>query len=255
MKFDILTLFPDLVDTILSESIIGRARAAGIIEVRCHQIRAFANNKHNNVDDTPYGGGNGMVMAAPPIDRCFRAVLADLPADESRRTVYLSPKGTRFDQSTAKRLASYDRLILLCGHYEGVDQRAVDRYADEEISIGDYVLTGGELPACVLVDAVSRLIDGVLASPECHEEESIASGLLEYPQYTRPPVYEGEEVPAILLSGDHAKIDAWRLERSLELTKERRPDLYDAYIAAHPPKPEKARRKPRKETPDGGKPC
>ena len=218
MKFDILTLFPDLVDSILSESIIGRARAAGIIEVRAHQIRDFACNKHNNVDDTPYGGGNGMVMAAPPIDRCFKAVVADLPANETRRTVYLSPKGKLFDQETAKRLAGYDRLILLCGHY---------------------VLTGGELPACILVDAVSRLIDGVLASPECHEEESIASGLLEYPQYTRPPVYEGDEVPAILLSGDHAKIDAWRLERSLELTKERRPDLYEAYLALHPPKPQK----------------
>ena len=242
MKFDILTLFPDLVDRILSESIIGRAQAAGIIGIKTHQIRDYAENKHNNVDDTPYGGGNGMVMAAPPIDRCFKAVLADLPAGENRRTVYLSPKGTRFDQQTAKRLAAYDRLILLCGHYEGVDQRAIDRLVDEEISIGDYVLTGGELPACVLVDAVSRLIDGVLASPECHEEESIASGLLEYPQYTRPPVYEGEEVPAILLSGDHAKIDAWRLERALELTKERRPDLYEAYLAAHPPKPKKAKR-------------
>ena len=241
MKFDVLTLFPDLVDRILSESVIGRARNAGIIEVKTHQIRDFAENKHNNVDDTPYGGGNGMVMAAPPIDRCFKAVLADLPVGENRRTIYLSPKGTLFDQQTAKRLASYDRLILLCGHYEGVDQRAIDRCADEEISIGDFVLTGGELPACVLVDAVSRLIDGVLASPECHEEESIASGLLEYPQYTRPPVYDGEEVPAILLSGDHAKIDAWRLERALELTKERRPDLYEIYLAAHPPKPKKAK--------------
>ena len=251
MKFDILTLFPDLVDRILGESIIGRARTAGIIEVKTHQIRDFAGNKHNNVDDTPYGGGNGMVMAAPPIDRCFRAVLADLPENETRRVVYLSPKGRLFDQATAKRLAGYDRLILLCGHYEGVDQRAIDRLADEEISIGDYVLTGGELPACILVDAVSRLIDGVLASPECHEDESIASGLLEYPQYTRPPVWEGDEVPPILLSGDHAKIDAWRLEKSLELTKDRRPDLYDAYVAAHPPKPKKAKRR-QKSPADGG---
>ena len=252
MKFNVLTLFPDLVDRILSESVIGRARAAGIISVRMHQIRDYAQNKHNNVDDTPYGGGYGMVMAAPPIDRCFRAVLAELPEKETRRTIYLSPRGTRFDQATAKRLATYDRLILLCGHYEGVDQRAIDRCADEEISIGDYVLTGGELPACILVDAVSRLIDGVLASPECHEEESIASGLLEYPQYTRPPVYEGDEVPAILLSGDHAKIDAWRLERSLELTRERRPDLYEAYVAAHPPKQKKTRKSPQKT--DGDKP-
>ncbi|MBO6020011.1 MAG: tRNA (guanosine(37)-N1)-methyltransferase TrmD, partial [Clostridia bacterium] len=137
-------------------------------------------------------------------------------------------------------------------HYEGVDQRAIDRWADEEISIGDYVLTGGELPACILVDAVSRLIDGVLASPECHEEESIASGLLEYPQYTRPPVWEGDEVPAILLSGDHAKIDAWRLGRALEVTKERRPDLYEAYLAAHPLKPKKAKKAPKAKPEDGG---
>ena len=255
MKFDILTLFPDLVDRILSESIIGRARAAGIITVKTHQIRDFAGNKHNNVDDAPYGGGNGMVMAAAPIDRCFKAVLSSLPENETRRTIYLSPKGTRFDQAAAKRLSEYDRLILLCGHYEGVDQRAIDRCADEEISIGDYVLTGGELPACILVDAVSRLIDGVLAAPECHEEESIASGLLEYPQYTRPPVYEGEEVPAILLSGDHAKIDAWRLERSLELTKARRPDLYETYLASHPPKPKKPRRATEKKSPSDPESC
>lgn len=254
MIFDVLTLFPDLVDRILSESIIGRARAAGIVSIRTHQIRDYAENKHNNVDDTPYGGGNGMVMAAPPIDRCFKAVLSELPADESRRIVYLSPKGALFNQETAKRLSEYDRLILLCGHYEGVDQRIIDRYADEEISIGDYVLTGGELPACVVIDAVSRLIDGVLASPECHEEESIASGLLEYPHYTRPPVYEGDEVPAILLSGDHAKIDAWRLEKALVLTKERRPDLYEAYLVSHPPKRTKPRLSEKKTSPDDPSP-
>ena len=252
MKFDILTLFPDLVDRILKESIIGRAQTAGIIEVKTHQIRDFAENRHNNVDDTPYGGGNGMVMAAPPIDRCFNALLAELPENERRRTVYLSPKGAIFTQKTAERLAGYDRLILLCGHYEGIDQRVIDRRVDEEISIGDYVLTGGELPACVLVDAVSRLIDGVLASPECHEDESIASGLLEYPQYTRPPIWEGDEVPAILLSGDHAKIDEWRLERSLELTKERRPDLYETYLAAHPQKPKKPKRAKKATGNDGG---
>ena len=254
MKFDILTLFPDLVDRILGESVIGRARSAGIIEVSAHQIRDFSENKHNNVDDTPYGGGNGMVMAAPPIVRCYRSLLSTLPENETRRTVYLSPKGARFDQSAAERLASYDRLILLCGHYEGVDQRAIDLCVDEEISIGDYVLTGGELPACIVVDAVARLLDGVLASPDCYRDESIASGLLEYPHYTRPPVYEGMEVPAILLSGDHAKIDAWRLERSLEITKERRPDLLETYLAAHPPKVKKTKRPPKKASQDGKKP-
>ena len=254
MKFDVLTLFPDLIDRILGESVIGRARSAGIIEVNAHQIRVFAENKHNNVDDTPYGGGNGMVMAAPPIVRCFRSLLSTLPENETRRAVYLSPKGAKFDQKTAERLAGYDRLILLCGHYEGVDQRAIDLCVDEEISIGDYVLTGGELPACIVVDAVSRLLDGVLANPDCYRDESIASGLLEYPQYTRPPVYEGLEVPAILLSGDHAKIDAWRLERSLEITKERRPDLYGAYLEAHPPKPKKAKRTKKAPTDSGSEP-
>ena len=252
MIFDVLTLFPSLVDTVLGESVIGRARAAGIIGVRTHQIRDFAQNKHNNVDDTPYGGGNGMIMAAPPIARCLQSVLAGLPAGETRRVIYLSPKGTPFTQSEAERLASYDRLILLCGHYEGVDQRVIDRFADEEISIGDYVLTGGELPACVLIDAVSRLIDGVLASPACYEDESVASGLLEYPQYTRPPVFEGEPVPDVLLSGDHARIAAWRLETSLALTRERRPDLYERYRETHPDPPPKKRRTAKKAPPPDG---
>ena len=243
MKFDILTLFPDMVDRILSESIIGRARNAGLISVSCHQIRAYAQNKHNNVDDTPYGGGNGMVMAAPPIARCLRAALEDAPCEERRRVIYLSPKGRTLTQSEAVRLSSYDRLVLLCGHYEGVDQRAIDALVDEEISIGDYVLTGGELPACILVDAISRLIPGVLASPACHEEESIASGLLEYPQYTRPPIWEERAVPDVLLSGDHGRVDAWRLAESLAVTRERRPDLYEKWLAEHPPAEPKRKRK------------
>ena len=194
MRFDILTLFPDMVDRILSESILGRARSAGLISVACHQIRDYAENKHNNVDDTPYGGGNGMVMAAPPIARCLAAALKDAPDGERRRVIYLSPKGRVLTQADAARLASLDRLVLLCGHYEGIDQRAIDALVDEEISIGDYVLTGGELPACILVDAVSRLLPGVLSCPACHEDESIASGLLEYPQYTRPPVWQEREI-------------------------------------------------------------
>ncbi len=244
MKFDVLTLFPEMVDRILSESIIGRARAASLISITCHQIRAFAQNKHNNVDDTPYGGGNGMVMAAPPIARCLSAALEGAPEGERRRVIYLSPKGRVLTQDDASRLAcSYDRLILLCGHYEGVDQRAIDALVDEELSIGDYVLTGGELPACILVDAVSRLIPGVLSSPACHEDESIASGLLEYPQYTRPPIWDGRAVPDVLLSGDHARVYAWRLEESLTLTRERRPDLYEKWLKEHPPKEPKRKKK------------
>lgn len=256
MKIDVLTLFPDMVAGILGESILGRAQAAGILSVTCHQIRLFAGNRHNNVDDTPYGGGNGMVMAAPPIVRCFEAATSGAPEGERRRVIYLSPKGTVFTQKEAARLAEYDRLVLLCGHYEGVDQRALDAIVDEEISVGDYVLTGGELPACIVVDAVSRLLPGVLSSPACYEEESIASGLLEYPQYTRPPEYLGQRVPDILLSGDHEKIRRWREEAALALTKERRPDLYEAYLAAHPPKPPKKRRAKKQEiavAPEGKK--
>ena len=232
-----------MVDRILSESVVGRGRSAGLFTVKCHQIRAYAENKHNNVDDTPYGGGNGMVMAPGPIKRCFDAAIADADASEHRRVIYLSPKGAPLTQTTVERLAGYDRLVLLCGHYEGVDQRVIDAIVDEEVSIGDYVLTGGELPACVLTDAIVRLIPGVLASPECHEEESISSGLLEYPQYTRPAVWEGAAVPEILLSGDHGKIREWRLERSLALTDERRPEMARAWREAHPPKEKKARRR------------
>ena len=243
MKFDILTLFPDMVDGILSASIIGRARTAGLIEISCHNIRDFSENKHKNVDDTPFGGGRGMVMAAPPIAACFDHILEALPKEERRRVIYLSPKGDVLTQAKASSLLAYDRLILLCGHYEGIDQRVLDEYVDEEISIGDYVLTGGELPACVLVDSVARMVDGVLAMPECFEEESIASGLLEYPQYTRPVSFHGVDVPDVLLSGHHANIQKWRTEEALRITKERRPEMYAAYVAAHPPKEKKSRRK------------
>ena len=192
----------------------------------------------------------GMVMAAEPIDNCLRAVTATLPENERRRVIYLSPKGKVLTQAHASALCAYDRLILLCGHYEGVDQRVLDKWVDEEISIGDYVLTGGELPACILVDAVARMVEGVLASPECFEDESIASGLLEYPQYTRPVEFEGVKVPDVLLSGHHANIAAWRLEQSLAITKERRPDLYEAYATTHPPKAKKAKRKPSQKQED-----
>ncbi len=230
MKFDILTLFPDMVKKVLSESIIGRAQSGGIIEVECHNIRDFTLDKHRKTDDTPYGGGVGMVMTCQPIYDCYMSVADKIPEGSRSRVIYMSPKGALFNHETAVRLSEYDNLIFLCGHYEGVDQRVIDEIVDEEISIGDYVVTGGEIPACIVVDAVSRLIDGVLASNECYEGESVASGILEYPQYTKPREFRGREVPEVLLSGDHKKIDRWRLEESVKLTRERRPDL----LLAHP---------------------
>lgn len=225
MRFDIMTLFPEMLENIFNESIIGRARRKKLVDIRCHNIRDFAGNKHNKVDDTPYGGGMGMLMASPPVYDCYTSIIAD--AKEKPFTVYLSPKGKKFTQETAKTFLSYNRIILLCGHYEGIDQRVLDEIVDEEISIGDFVLTGGELPAAIVVDAVSRMIDGVLANEDCYKNESLASGLLEYPQYTRPYDYHGIKVPDVLLSGNHEKIETWRFERALEITREKRPDLYE----------------------------
>ena len=253
MRFDIMTLFPELVEAVLDSSIIGRARRAGVLDIRTHQIRAYSEDKHRRVDDTPYGGGKGMLMAAQPIWNCYQGVLrdGDRPKNERCRVIYMTPTGSVLTQMRAEELArDYDRLILLCGHYEGVDQRVLDEIVDEEISIGDYVLTGGEMPACILVDCVSRLIDGVLSDEECYQNESISSGLLEYPQYTKPAVWNGREVPSVLLSGDHAKVDAFRLAQSLERTEQRRPDLYGAYMASHPPPPPKKKRN--KKTPPRG---
>ena len=227
MRFDVLTLFPELVSNILSESIIGRAQKAGYLSVYAHNIRDWSEDKNRRVDDTPYGGGMGMLMAAPPVYNCYDAVRAMAP-EMKTRVIYMSPKGRVLTQSHAKELKeNYDRLIILCGHYEGIDQRVLDEIVDEEISVGDYVLTGGELPACILVDCVSRLLDGVLASSECYEDESIASGLLEYPQYTRPYEFHGVKVPDVLLSGHHANIAKWRAAEALRITKEKRPDLIE----------------------------
>jgi len=228
MRFDIMTLFPNLVDTVLGESIIGRAQKAGDIEVKSWNIRDYSEDKHRRVDDTPYGGGFGMLMMAPPIRNCYDAVIADTPDAESLKTrvIYMSPKGKVLTQKRASELAAdYDRIIILCGHYEGVDCRIVEEIVDEEISIGDYVLTGGEIPACILVDCVSRLCDGVLSDPECFSKESLTDGLLEYPQYTRPYDYHGMKVPDVLLSGHHANIDKWRYEQSVAETEQKRPDL------------------------------
>ena len=231
MRFDIMTLFPELVSSVLGESIIGRAQKAGHVSVHAHNIRDFANNKHNKVDDTPYGGGFGMLMMAPPVYDCYdfvkREVAADLGSEIKSKVIYMSPQGNVLTQKKAQELSEYDNLIILCGHYEGIDSRVLEEIVDEEISIGDYVLTGGELPACILVDCISRLKDGVLADKKCYEDESISSGLLEYPQYTRPYEFHGKKVPDVLISGNHAEIDKWRAQKALEITKQKRPDLLD----------------------------
>ncbi len=241
-----MTLFPKLVEDVLAESIIGRAQSAGIIEVHAHNIRDFSADKHRKTDDTPFGGGYGMVMTCQPIYDCFMSIKEQIPSEASTRVIYMSPKGRMFDHSVASELSKYDNLVFLCGHYEGVDQRIIDEIVDEEISIGDYVVTGGEIPACIVIDAVSRLVDGVLPSSECYLDESVASGILEYPQYTKPRVFHGREVPEVLLSGDHKRIVRWKLEESVRITRERRPDLLELhpeFAEALLPKPKKTRRK------------
>ncbi len=223
MRFDVMTLFPEMIEAVMGESIIGRAQKNSLIELYTHNIRDYSEDKHRKVDDTPCGGGMGMLMAVPPIAACHRAVSA--MSKGKTKTIYMSPQGRVLTQKLARELAEYDRLIILCGHYEGVDRRAIEMLCDDEISIGDYVLTGGELPACVLMDCVSRMLDGVLSDTECFENESFMGGLLEYPQYTRPIDFEGRKVPDVLLSGDHKKIEEWRRAEALKLTRKNRPDL------------------------------
>ncbi|MBE6667011.1 MAG: tRNA (guanosine(37)-N1)-methyltransferase TrmD [Ruminococcaceae bacterium] len=229
MKFDIMTLFPDLVEYVLGESVIGRAQKAGFIEISTHNIRDYSEDKHRRVDDTPYGGGKGMLMMAPPIYRCYEDICKNNSEVSSRRVVFMSPSGKVLNQKKAEELSKYEHLIILCGHYEGVDQRIIDEIVDEEVSIGDFVLTGGEIPACILVDSVARLVEGVLSDPECYEKESISSGLIEYPQYTRPYEFHGVTVPEVLISGHHGNIDKWRYEQSIERTKLNRPDIYEEF--------------------------
>ena len=231
MIFDIMTLFPELVEYVLGSSIIGRAQKSGAIEIGTYNIRDYSEDKHRRVDDTPYGGGKGMLMMAPPIYNCYEAICAERAdrAIEKRRVVYMSPSGQILTQRKAEELAQYEHLVILCGHYEGVDRRIVDEIVDEEISIGDYVLTGGEIPACILVDSVARLVDGVLSDSECYEKESISSGMLEYPQYTRPYEYHGVKVPDVLISGHHENIDRWRRDMAMELTIKNRPDIIEKY--------------------------
>ena len=225
MRIDIATLFPDMCEAVLNESIIGRARKRGLLDIACHNIRDYTLDKHRRVDDSPYGGGMGMVMQAEPIYRCYRAVCAQ--QDTPPHAIFLSPQGRTLTQSRCVELSRMDSLFLLCGHYEGVDQRALDLVIDEELSIGDYVLTGGELGALVVIDAVSRLIPGVLGKDESSVDESFSSGLLEYPQYTRPREYRGLQVPEVLLNGNHAEIDRWRRNEALRITKARRPEMLE----------------------------
>ena len=224
MKITILTIFPEMFESVLNSSILGRAREQGLIEVECVDIRPFSDRKHKNTDDYPFGGGAGMVMLAQPIMDAMASVTGE---GFRGRRIYMGPRGTTLTTQKARELAQEEHLVLLCGHYEGVDQRALDSCIDEEISIGDYILTGGELAAMVLTDCVARFIPGVLGSAESPEEESFSDGLLEYPQYTRPRELNGMEVPEILLSGDHAKIKAWRRQESLRATKRFRPDLLE----------------------------
>ena len=218
MKFDVLTLFPEMFSAV-KQSILRKAIEKGLIDINLINIRDFSKNKHKKVDDTPYGGGAGMVIRPDVVYDAYKSVY-----EENAKVIYLSPQGKTLNQKKVEELSKEKHLILLCGHYEGIDQRVIDKIVDEEISIGDYVLTGGEIPAMVLIDTVSRYIDGVL-SQESIKEESFSQGLLEYPQYTRPEVFEGEKVPEILLSGHHENIEKWRKEQALKITKQKRPDL------------------------------
>ena len=226
MRIDIMTLFPETVGDMLSDSIIGRGQARGYIRIECHQIRDYTTNRQNQVDDYPYGGGRGCVMQAQPLYDCWKHICDE--AGQRVHTIYLSPCGKTFTQKDAVRLSKdYERLILVCGHYEGVDQRFIDACVDEEISLGDFVVTGGEIAAIAVADAVCRLVPGVQPDPECFENESHWDGLLEYPQYSRPEVWNGRAVPEILLSGHHVNIARWRRKQSILRTRLRRPDMYE----------------------------
>ena len=227
MKINILTLFPEMF-TPLQESMLGRAREKGILDINLINIRDYTEDKHNRVDDTPFGGGAGMVMQVQPILSAYRENHLQGPC------LYMSPRGKMLNGEMAESLSRQEEIAILCGHYEGVDQRALDLLQAEEVTIGDYILTGGELPAMVLVDTVARFLDGVLAGEESVKEESVYSGLLEYPHYTKPREVEGLTVPEVLVSGNHEKIDLWRYEKSLEITKERRPDLFREYLESEP---------------------
>ncbi len=246
MKIHIMTLFPDMVMNGLNTSILARAMEKKLVEIDAVNIRDYTTDKHKKVDDYTYGGGAGMLMQAQPIYDCYQTVTAGRRV----RTIYVTPQGQTFHQKLAKELAAEEELVFLCGHYEGVDERVLEEIVTDYISIGDYVLTGGELPAMVMTDAIARLVPGVLNNDDSAQTESFSDDLLEYPQYSRPEVWNGKQVPQILLSGDHAKVDAWRLEQSIARTRERRPDLYEKYIENHPPVEKKKRRKKQEKNND-----
>lgn len=243
MVFDVLTLFPEMIENGFNTSITGRAVSSGLLKLNTVNIRDFSKDKHCKVDDYIYGGGAGMLMFPQPIYDAFLS----LNTPPKTRVLYMTPTGKTFDQKLAKELAFEDEIVILCGHYEGIDERVIETIVTDRISIGDYVLTGGELAALVVMDSVSRMVPGVLGNEASGSDESFSDNLLEYPQYSRPPEWNGMSVPPILLSGDHAKIDEWRLEESIRLTKELRPDLYEKWAASHPEYFEKLEKKKRKE--------
>ena len=224
MRFDILTIFPEIIDVVLGSSIIGRAQESGLITVKTHNIRDFSKDKHKKTDDYPYGGGNGLVMLAQPIYDAYMSIVGGL--DYKPYFIYMSPQGKLLNQKLVEEVSAHSHIVLLCGHYEGIDERIIEELVDEEISIGDYVLTGGEIPAMALVDAVSRTVPGVLSNDESYSDESHKNGVLEYPQYTRPYEFLDKNVPDILLSGHHANIGKWRRLQSLKRTREKRPDMF-----------------------------
>lgn len=228
MRIDILTLFPEMCESVLSQSIIGRAREKGLVTICCRQIRDYSADKHNRVDDTPYGGGMGMIMQTQPIYDCFMSLCDEL--GERPYLAYMSPQGKTLTQKKVCELSKMKNLALLCGHYEGVDERVIEEIVDEEISVGDYVLTGGELPALIVADSVSRMLPGVLSDEVCFTEESHFGGLLEYPQYTKPPVWHEKAVPDVLLSGNHAKIELFRRKKAFERTLKKRPDMLGDFV-------------------------
>ena len=232
MNFTVLTLFPQMITDCINTSITGRAQKNGVLSVSAIDIRNYADNKHMKVDDYLYGGGAGLLMQAKPVCDAFDDLVKNL--GKRPRVVYMTPQGRTLNQDIARDLSKEEDLVILCGHYEGIDERALEEIVTDYISIGDYVLTGGELPALVLIDTVSRFIPGVLNNSDSAEDESFSDGLLEYPQYTRPEEFRGKRVPEVLLSGHHANIDKWRHEQALLRTKERRPDLYESYVAKHP---------------------
>ncbi len=226
MKIDVLSLFPDMIKASMSDSILKRAIEQNILDINFHQIRDYSEDKHNRVDDTTYGGGSGLVMKAAVLDKALSSIISD----KKTYTIYFSPRGNKLQQKKVEELAKIEHIVMICGHYEGIDQRIIDKYVDEELSIGDYVLTGGELPCAVTIDAISRYLDGVLGTSASLEEESFTNNLLEYPHYTKPSDYKGDKVPQVLLSGNHQNIEEWRYKESLQLTYDRRKDLFYTHI-------------------------